>query len=69
MAAAGGLALLVGGRRPTEWLHLLYALLAFGLVPLADNLTTQASPRRQALARLLGALVAAVLILRRFATG
>ena len=52
-----------------EWLHLIYALLAFGLVPLADSLTTQASPRRQALARLLGALVAAVVILRLFATG
>jgi hypothetical protein len=69
MAAAGGLALLLAGRRPAEWLHLLYALLAFGLVPLADSLTTQASPRRQALARLLGALIAAVVILRLFATG
>ena len=68
MAAAGGLALLLAGRRPAEWLHLLYALLAFGLVPLADSLTTQASPR-QALARLLGALIAAVVILRLFATG
>ena len=52
-----------------EWLQLLYALLAFGLVLLADSLTTQASPRRQALARLLGALVAAVVMLRLFATG
>ena len=69
MAAAGGLALLLGGRRPAEWLHLIYALLALGLIPLAESLTTQASPRRQALARLLGALVAAVLILRLFATG
>jgi hypothetical protein len=69
MAAAGGLALLLGGHRPAEWLHLLYALLALGLVPLADSLTTQASPRRQALARLLGALVAGVVILRLFATG
>jgi hypothetical protein len=45
-----------------EWMYLIYALLAFGLVPLADSLTTQASPRRQARARLLGALVAAVVI-------
>jgi hypothetical protein len=51
------------------WLHLISALLAFGLVPLADSLTTQASPPRQALARLLGALVAAAVILRLFATG
>jgi hypothetical protein len=42
---------------------------AFGLVPLADSLTIQASPRRRALARLLGALVAAVVIVRLFATG
>jgi hypothetical protein len=70
MTAAGGLALLLGGRRPTEtWLHLVYALLAFGLVPLADALTVQAGPRRRALARLLGALVALAVIARLFATG
>jgi len=69
MTAAGGLALLLGGRRPTEWLHLVYALLALGLVPLADALAAQASPRRRALARLLGALVAVVVIARLFATG
>ncbi len=33
MTAAGGLALLVGGQRPKEFLHLVYALLALGLVP------------------------------------
>ena len=69
MAAAGGLALLLGGRRPSEWLHLVYALLAFALVPLADALTVQASPRRRALARLLGGLVAVGVIARLFATG
>ena len=70
MTAAGGLALLLGGRRPTQtWLHLVYALLAFGLVPLVDALTVQAGPRRRALARLLGALVALVVIARLFATG
>jgi hypothetical protein len=69
MAAAGGLALLAGGRRPHEWLHLVYALLALALVPLADSLAAQGDPRRQALARLVGALVAAVVILRLFATG
>jgi len=40
-----------------------------GLVPLADSLTAQASPRRRALARFLGALVAAGVIARLFATG
>jgi hypothetical protein len=37
MTAAGGLALLAGGHRPAEWLHVVYAVLAFGLVPVADN--------------------------------
>ena len=69
MTAAGGLALLAGGRRPHEWLHLVYALVALALVPLADSLAAQEDPRRQALARLLGTLVAAVVILRLFATG
>ncbi len=69
MTAAGGLALLAGGQRPREFLHLVYALLAFGLVPLADSLVVQASPRRRALARLGGALVAGGVIARLFATG
>jgi len=33
MTAAGGLALLAGGQRPKEFLHLVYALLAFGAGP------------------------------------
>jgi hypothetical protein len=69
MTAAGGLALLAGGQRPKELLHLVYALLAFGLVPLADSLAARASPRRRALARLGGALIAAGVIARLFATG
>jgi hypothetical protein len=69
MTAAGGLALLVGGQRPKELLHLVYTVLALGLVPLADALTARANPRRRALARLLGALVAVVVIVRLFATG
>jgi uncharacterized membrane protein len=69
MAAAGGLALLLGGQRPKEFLHLVYGLLALGLVPLADSLAAQAGPRRRALVRFLGALVAAGVIMRLFATG
>jgi hypothetical protein len=69
MTSAGGLALLVGGHRPSEWLHLVYALLALALIPFADSLMSQASPRRRALARLGGALIAAVVIARLFATG
>ncbi len=69
MTIAGGLALLAGGQRPKEFLHLVYALLALGLVPLADSLAARASPRRRALARLVGGLVAAGVIARLFATG
>jgi hypothetical protein len=69
MAAAGGLALLAGDRRPKEWLHLIYALVALALIPLADSLTAQTSPRRRALGRLLAGLVAAGVIARLFATG
>jgi hypothetical protein len=69
MTTAGGLALLVGGQRPKELLHLVYTVLALGLVPLADALVAQATPRRRALARLLGGLVALGVIARLFATG
>jgi hypothetical protein len=37
MVLASGLALLVGAHRPREWLHLAYGLLAYGLIPVADN--------------------------------
>jgi hypothetical protein len=69
MAAANGLALLLGGHRPREWLHLLYVVLAFALVPLADAVTAHAAPRRRAATRLAGALVAIGVIVRLFATG
>jgi hypothetical protein len=69
MNVASGLALLVGGHRP-EWLHLVYAVLAFGLVPVADNAATSLrSDRGKALARLGGGLVALVVITRLFQTG
>jgi hypothetical protein len=69
MTAAGGLALLAGGHRPRDFLHLLYAVLAFGAIPLADQLAAHASPRRRAVARFLGALVGFGVILRLFTTG
>ncbi len=70
MTAAGGLALLAGGHRPGEWLHLVYAVLAFGLVPIADNAATALrSDRGKALARLGGGLVALVVIARLLVTG
>jgi hypothetical protein len=69
VTAAGGLALLVGGHRPRELLHLLYAVLAFGAVPVADSVGRGWSPRGRALARTGGAVVGIALIVRLFATG
>jgi hypothetical protein len=69
MAAAGGLALLVGGHRPHEWWHAMYAGFAFAMIPLADSITLRAGPRWKALARLIGALIALEVIVRLFQTG
>jgi hypothetical protein len=69
MAAAGGLALLVGGHRPREWWHAMYAGFAFAMIPLADSITLRAGARWKALARLIGALIALEVIVRLFQTG
>jgi hypothetical protein len=69
MTAAAGLAMLARGERPREWLHLIYALVVFGLVPATDALTEHAPPRTKALARLAGAVVALAVIARLAATG
>jgi len=70
ITAASGLALLVTGHRPTEWLHLAYAVLALGLVPVADNAgAILRSDRGKALARLGGGMVSLVVITRLFQTG
>jgi hypothetical protein len=69
MTVAGGLAILTGGEHPREFLHFVYSVLAFVLIPVGDSLTTAADARRRAVARLLAALVALVVIARLFATG
>ena len=69
VAGAGGLGLLIGGSGPKEPLHLVYGVLAFGSLPVASSLTRSASPRRQALASLLAAVVMLVLLARLFQTG
>src|SRR6266571_232994 len=68
MTAAAGLAMLVRSERPKELLHLLYAILAFALVQVAENLAAHRTPRLQGLARLLGALITLGVIARLFAT-
>ena len=69
LTAASGLGMFVAGVHPRKDLHFVYALLAFGAVPLADALGRRGSPRRRALITVAGALFGLVLIVRLFTTG
>jgi len=69
VTVAGGLGLLLGGARPRELLHFVYAVVAVGALPMATSISARWEPRRQAIVTLLGALVALVAVLRLFATG
>ena len=70
MTSTAGVALLISGRHPGEWLHLIYVALAFSLIPVADNAGTLLhSDRGKGLVRLGGGLVALVVVTRLFATG
>lgn len=70
LTASSGLALLVTGHHPKEWLHVVYALLAFGLVPIADNATSAfGTDRGKGLVRFGGGLVSLVVLARLFQTG
>ncbi len=69
VTAASGLGMFLGGARPYEELHLLYAVLTFAAVPVAGGVTGNARPRVRALVTVLGALIGLVLIVRLFMTG
>jgi hypothetical protein len=70
LTASSGLALLVTGQHPKEWLHVVYALLTFGLVPIADNATSAfGTDRGKGLVRFGGGLVSLVVLARLFQTG
>jgi hypothetical protein len=70
MTATAGIALLISGKRPGEWLHLIYAALVFSMIPLTDNAAeTLRSHRGKALARVGGGLTCLLVITRLFATG
>jgi hypothetical protein len=69
MTAAGGLAMLVRGEPPREFLHFIYAAVAFVLIPFGDSVTARVVPRRRAAARLLAAVVGLGVIARLFGTG
>ncbi len=49
ITVASGLGMFLGGAHPQEWLHLLYALLAFLALPVASTLASRASLRGRAL--------------------
>lgn len=69
VTAAGGLGILLGGGRPRVLLHFVYAGLALGSVPVADSIARASTPRRQAAARAVAALIGVVVIARLFGTG
>jgi hypothetical protein len=69
VTAAGGLGLLVGGARPRELLHFVYAIVAVGMLPVSTSLSAHWDPRRRAIVTAVGALVSLAAILRLFATG
>jgi hypothetical protein len=66
---AGGLGLLVGGARPRELLHFVYAVLVFGALPVANAVSGRFGPRGRGVATFLGAAVALGVIARLIATG
>lgn len=66
---AGGLGLFVGGGRPREVLHFIYALVAFGMLPVVDLLARRMGPRGRAIATLAASLIGLGVIVRLFQTG
>ncbi len=69
VGAASGLLLLLSGARPTEGLHLLYAVIAIALIPLARSFLGRANGRGAA-SLLLAAFVAlGAVVFRLFTTG
>jgi hypothetical protein len=69
VAGAGGLGVLVGGGQPADSLHYLYAVLAFGLVPVSGSLASRSSARVRGVVTFIASAVALVVIARLFATG
>lgn len=70
VTAVAGVALLISGEHPKEWLHLLYAALAFGLIPFADNASISIpNNRTRGLYRVTGGLVCLIVLTRLFVTG
>ena len=67
-AVSGGL-LLFSGYRPVEALHLLYAVIALAVVPLARSFLGRTAPRRAAVLLLVAFVVLGAVTYRLFTTG
>ena len=69
VAVASGLVLLTTGMRPADGLHLLYAVLAIALIPLARSFVGRWSARRTSGLLLAAFAVLGAVAFRLFATG
>ena len=70
LTTIAGVALLITGHHPKEWLHLLYVALAFGLIPFADNASISLRTNRgKGLYRFGGGIVCLLVLTRLFVTG
>ena len=68
VAAGAGAVLLVSGKRPAADLHLLYAAVAIGVIPLARSYVPEAG-RRRTIVILLAFLALGGIVFRLFSTG
>ena len=69
VGAASGLLLLASGARPADAIHLLYAVIAIGLVPLARSMLGRPGGRGGAALLLLAFVALAGILYRLFTTG
>lgn len=69
VGAASGLLLLLGGARPAAGLHLVYALIAIAVIPLARSFNGRTGPRGTGLLLLVAFVVLGAVTYRLFTTG
>ena len=69
VGAASGALLMLAGQRPTEALHLLYAVIAVAVIPLARSFLARAGDKRAAALLLVAFVVLGAVTYRLFTTG
>ena len=69
VGAASGLMTLAAGRRPADGIHLMYAAIAIGLIPLARSFFGRTGGRRAAMLALATFGVLGAIVYRLFTTG